>query len=179
MVEITYFVHGTTVDNLNKKATGWLPGELSQKGIEQAKNLNKIIKDQYFDVVICSDLKRAIDSAKIDFEGRDIKIIQDSRIRECNYGDLDGKDNFLVDYSQHIYTPFPNGESLKDVEVRLKNFIEYLKQNFNNKKVALVSHKAPQLAFEVLTKNKTWEDALKTDWRLTGNWQPGWEYIIE
>lgn len=179
MVEITYFVHGTTVDNLNKKATGWLPGELSQKGIEQAKNLNKIIKDQYFDVVICSDLKRAIDSAKIDFEGRDIKIIQDSRIRECNYGDLDGKDNFLVDYSQHIYTPFPNGESLKDVEVRLKNFIEYLKQNFNNKKIALVSHKAPQLAFEVLTKNKTWEDALKTDWRLTGNWQPGWEYIIE
>ena len=92
MVEITYFVHGTTVDNLNKKATGWLPGELSQKGIEQAKNLNKIIKDQYFDVVICSDLKRAVDSAKIDFEGRDIKIIQDSRIRECNYGDLDGKD---------------------------------------------------------------------------------------
>lgn len=179
MVEITYFVHGTTVDNLNKKATGWLPGELSQKGIEQAKNLNKIIKDQYFDVVICSDLKRAIDSAKIDFEGRDIKIIQDSRIRECNYGDLDGKDNFLVDYSQHIYTPFPNGESLKDVEVRLKNFIEYLKQNFNNKKIALVSHKAPQLAFEVLTKNKTWEDALKTDWRLTGNWQPGWEYIIK
>ena len=179
MVEITYFVHGTTIDNLNKKATGWLPGELSQKGIEQAKNLNKIIKDKHFDVVICSDLKRAIDSAKIDFEGRDIKIIQDPRIRECNYGDLDGKDNFLVDYSQHIYTPFPNGESLKDVEGRLKNFIEYLKQNFNNKKVALVSHKAPQLAFEVLTKNKTWEDALKTDWRLTGNWQPGWEYIIK
>lgn len=179
MVKITYFVHGTTVDNLNKKATGWLPGELSQKGIEQAKNLNKIIKDKYFDVVICSDLKRAIDSAKIDFEGRDIKIIQDPRIRECNYGDLDGKDNFLVDYSQHIYNPFPNGESLKDVEVRLKNFIEYLKQNFNNKKVALVSHKAPQFAFEVLTKNKTWEDALKTDWRLTGNWQPGWEYIIK
>ncbi len=179
MVEITYFVHGTTVDNLNKKATGWLPGELSQKGIEQAKNLNKIIKDQYFDVVICSDLKRAVDSAKIDFEGRDIKIIQDSRIRECNYGDLDGKDNFLVDYSQHIDMPFPNGESLKDVEVRIKSFVEYLKQNFNNKKVALVSHKAPQLAFEVLTKNKTWEDALKTDWRLTGNWQPGWKYIIE
>ena len=35
-VKITYFVHGTTTDNLEHKATGWLPGELSQKGIEQS-----------------------------------------------------------------------------------------------------------------------------------------------
>ena len=35
-VKITYFVHGTTVDNLEHKATGWLPGELSQKGINQS-----------------------------------------------------------------------------------------------------------------------------------------------
>lgn len=34
--KITYFVHGTTTDNEQDLATGWLPGELSGKGIEQA-----------------------------------------------------------------------------------------------------------------------------------------------
>ena len=31
---------------------------------------------------------------------------------------------------------------------------------------------------EIITKNITWEDAIKNDWRKTGAWQPGWEYII-
>ena len=31
-VKITYFVHRTTTVNLEHKSTGWLPGELSQKG---------------------------------------------------------------------------------------------------------------------------------------------------
>lgn len=179
MIEITYFVHGTTLDNLEKKATGWLPGELSEKGIQQAINLSKVIKDKYFDVVICSDLKRAVESAKLDFYNRDIEIIRDMRLRECNYGELDGKDSSLVVYADHIEKPFKNGESMLDVEERIKSFIEYLKLNYNNKKVAIVAHKAPQLAFEVLTKNKTWQEAISTDWRLTGDWQPGWTYIIE
>ena len=62
-VKITYFVHGTTYDNLEHRATGWLPGELSPKGIEQAKALKEKIDIEKFDIVFCSDLQRAIDSA--------------------------------------------------------------------------------------------------------------------
>ena len=57
MLKITYFVHGTTTDNEQDLATGWAPGELSELGIQQAKNLGKEIKDRKFDVVFCSDLK--------------------------------------------------------------------------------------------------------------------------
>jgi len=32
--KITYFVHGTTTDNEQDLATGWLPGELSGCGIK-------------------------------------------------------------------------------------------------------------------------------------------------
>jgi len=179
MVEIKYFVHGTTTDNLEKKATGWFPGELSQKGIEQAKALSEIIKDEYFDIVISSDLKRAIDSAHIDFSGRDIEILNDARLREGNYGDYNGKDSKLVDYNTHISEAFPNGESLLDVEKRMRSFVSYLKENYDNKKVAIVAHRAPQLALEVILNNMSWEDALKNDWRNTKAWQPGWIYIIK
>lgn len=179
MIEITYFVHGTTTDNLEKKATGWLPGELSEKGINQAIALSQTIKDQYFDIVFCSDLKRAVQSAKLDFFNRDIDIIRDERLRECNYGDLDGKDSSLVIYSEHIDNAFPNGESLFDVENRMRSFVKFLKENYNNKKIAIVSHKAPQLALDVITKGFSWEEAIANDWRTTHNWQPGWKYVIK
>ena len=45
-------------------------------------------------------------------------------------------------------------------------------------RLCIVAHRAPQLAIEVLTKNISFEEAIKNDWRNTGDWQPGWEYDI-
>ncbi len=177
-VKIIYFVHGTTTDNEQHKSTGQNPGILSELGINQSKELRNKINIDEIDLVICSDLQRAIDSANLTFENSK-KIIQDERIRECNYGDLNGKDSALVLDEEHIEIPFPNGESMKDVEKRLRDFCQYLLDNYNNKTIALVAHKAPQLALEVITKNITWEEAIDKDWRKTKSWQPGWEYIIE
>ena len=61
----------------------------------------------------------------------------------------------------------------------MADFLEYLKQNYNGKHIAIVAHQAPQLALDVLLKNKTWEQAIKEDWRHSKAWQPGWEYIVE
>lgn len=177
-VFITYFVHGTTLDNLEHKSTGWLDGELSPKGIEQSIILKKQTNINDFDVVFCSDLKRAVDSANYTFKG--IKeIIIDQRLRECNYGDYNGQDSKLANYGTHITEHFPNGECLLDVEARIKDFSQYLLANYDGKKVAIVAHKAPQFAFEVLTLNKTWEQVIDEDWRKTKAWKPGWEYIIK
>ncbi len=176
-VKIVYFVHGTTTDNLEHKSTGWIPGELSEKGIQQSIDLKNQINITDIDLVISSDLKRAIDSA--DYIFKDIKeILHDERIRECNYGDLNGLDTSLVKYEEHIDIQFPNGESLKDVEIRVRDFCNYLLENYDSKTVALVAHKAPQLALEVITKNVTWEEAIAKDWRKTKSWQPGWIYEI-
>ena len=61
----------------------------------------------------------------------------------------------------------------------MREFVSFLKENYSNKTVGIVAHRAPQLALEVITKGITWEEANENDWRKTGNWQPGWEYIIE
>lgn len=176
-VKIIYFVHGTTTDNEEHKSTGQNQGVLSNLGIAQSKELRNKINLDEIDLVICSDLKRAIDSANLTFENSK-EIIQDARIRECNYGDLNGKDSTLVIDEEHIDIPFPNGESMKDVEKRLRDFCKYLLDNYDGKTIALVAHKAPQLALEVITKNITWEEAIKNDWRKTKSWRPGWEYMI-
>ena len=138
-----------------------------------------LFKDFYIKLMSnYGDLQRAIDSANLTFENSK-KIVQDARIRECNYGDLNGQDSSLVLDEEHIEIPFPNGESMKDVERRIRDFCKYLLDNYDNKTIALVAHKSPQLALDVITKNITWEQAIEQDWRKTKKWQPGWEYIIE
>jgi alpha-ribazole phosphatase/probable phosphoglycerate mutase len=177
-VKITYFVHGTTTDNEQGLCTGQAPGELSGLGERQSIELKEMIKYKKFDIVFCSDLRRAVDSADLTF-GDSVKIIQDKRLREIDYGDLTQAKEQDVDYLEHIDKKFPNGESLKDVEDRIKSFLEFLKENYDNKHVAIVAHKASQLAIEVLINKKTWEQAINQDWRKTKAWKPGWEYILE
>ena len=175
-IQIIYFVHGTTYDNAMGKCSGWKQVELTDIGKERAIRLGEIRKDTHFDVIFTSDLVRAIESANLAFPN--VKKLQDRRLRECNYGDFDGKDKSLVVYEEHIEKPFPNGESLKDVENRIKDFIHFLKENYEGKTIGIVAHRAPQLALEVLTRGISWEEANKNDWRKTNSWQPGWNYTI-
>lgn len=174
-MKIIYYVHGTTFDNASKCASGWKDVKLNDLGKEQAINLGKNTPYK-FDILFTSDLTRAKESAKLAFPS--FEGISDSRLRECNYGDFDGKDKSLVKYNEHITEPFPNGESLKDVEKRVREFIDYLESNYKDKVIGIIAHRAPQLALEVITKNITWEEAIEQDWRKTGDWQPGWEYDL-
>lgn len=177
-VSIIYFVHGTTTDNEKNISTGRAPGELSELGIQQAKELGDQVDLSRYDVLFCSDLKRAVDSAILWFEGK-IDIIQDERLRESHYGDLTQASEKEVSYMDHIEKRFPNGESMKDVEARIVDFLEFLKQAYDGKQIALLAHKAPQLALEVIIHGKSREQAINEDWRKTKSWQPGWEYKVE
>ncbi len=179
-VKITYFVHGTTTDNEQGVSSGWSDALLSEEGIGLTKKAKDQMKPLKYDAVFCSDLTRAFESAKILF-GENTEIIKDARLRECNYGDLNGESSAVVEPMQEtkIHTPFPNGESYKDVENRLGSFIEMLRSDYNGKRVAIVAHKGPQLALDVVLVGKTWEQAFAEDWRKVGKWQAGWEYEIK
>jgi alpha-ribazole phosphatase/probable phosphoglycerate mutase len=179
-VKITYFVHSTTLDNERNIATGWAPGRLSSLGAKQSRELKLFISHIKFNDIYCSDLKRAVDTAEIVFKD-EYDIIKDKRLRECNYGDFTRKkiEKFKNRIEDFIHKPFPNGESYKDVEKRIKNFIDFMKEKHEGEHIAIISHQAPQLALEVIIKNKTWKQAIKKDWRKTDAWKPGWEYIIK
>lgn len=179
-VRITYFVHGTTTDNEKDLSSGWNDAPLSALGIQQSKDLAGRTKGMHFDAVFTSDLSRAINSAKLMWTDK-FPVITDRRLRECNYGDLNGKPSDDVEPLQEksTVTPMPNGESYEMVKQRVKEFLDFLKTNYEGKHVAIVAHKAPQLALDVLIKGLSWEEAFKHDWRKTKSWQPGWEYILE
>jgi len=178
-VKITHFVHGTTTDNEQGISSGWFDVDLSDLGVQQSIELWNKVRDKHFDVVFCSDLKRAVHSAELTFKNK-VKIIQDKRLRECNYGKYNAQPSEIVEplQEQHTIKRFPEGESYEDVKNRISDFLDFLKKNYNGNLVAIVAHKAPQLALDVLLKNKTWEQAFADDWRKKKAWQPGWDYIL-
>lgn len=177
IMKFVYFVHATTVDNEAHLATGWNDCLLSEKGRQQALEL-RVQATKRFDVVFSSDLSRARETAALAFAP--LPLEADSRLREINYGELNGHpaDAVKQDLTRYVLKPFPGGESYSDVAERVREFLRELKKNYGEKSVALVAHQAPQLALDVLLNGKTWEQAFRDDWRNTRSWRPGWVFEI-
>jgi len=178
-MKITYFVHGATRDNESKKASGHFDVNISDLGIQQINELTKAIKWKHFDVVFCSDLTRAVQTAQTSFDR--FQIIPDKRLRECHYWDFTLKSNKEIEFVEKevINKPFTHGESFQDVEMRMRSFLEEIYEEYQDKHIAIVAHKAPQLALEVIAKWKTREQAMDEDRRKRKARQPGREFELD
>ena len=122
MLEITYFVHGTTTDNELGIASGHSDVGLSELGFRQSNELREKLKGKQFDLVVSSDLLRARQTAKIVFPNQTIEF--DSRLKECDYGSLTGSKASQFDLNEYVEKPFPKGESYLNVEERVKSLLE-------------------------------------------------------
>lgn len=177
MITIIFEAHGTTYDNEEKRASGWDDVELSDLGKRQAKELGERYKSVEIDIVFCSDLRRAHQTAEIAFVGRNAPIIQDSRLRECDYGDWTGRSSDEVEKEKgsRIAEPFPNGESYEQTAERMKSFLQDLLKNYDGKKVMIVGHRATQYGLEYWIKGVPLQDVVTVPWQ----WQPGWTYVFK
>lgn len=173
-MKIYFTSHSTSYDNEAKLASGWKDDELSELGIKQSKELKEILRNIKFDLICCSDLKRAVDTVKIAF-GDTIQVIIDPRLRELNYGDFNGEQSEIVNSmkSNAIKTPFPNGESYEQAMVRIHEFYKELMEKYSDKTILVVGHRATQYGLDTMT-GKTLEECLFIPFK----WQPYWEYIL-
>src|SRR5262245_47918044 len=112
-IEIVFETHALTEDNERGIATGWLPGQLSTRGRENAAQMGQRRRDDGISAVFTSDLRRAAQTAEIAFGATDIPILCDWRLRECDFGQRNGTPtaDILDDREQHIDKPYPGGES--------------------------------------------------------------------
>jgi broad specificity phosphatase PhoE len=176
MVTITFEAHSTTIDNEKDISSGHNDVELSKLGEQQSKELGERHKNEYFDAIFCSDLQRSYKTAEIAFSDRNFKIIKDNRLRECDYGDLTQQPSEKVKAAkiQYINESFPNGESYLQASERMKDFLNDLLKDYDNKKVMIIGHRATQYGLEYWIKNIPLEQAVTAPWK----WQPGWIYEL-
>ncbi len=176
MIHIIFEAHGTTFDNEAHLSSGHNDIALSPLGIQQSGEMGMRYKDDYFDAIFCSDLQRAYKSAEIAF-GDKFSIIQDARLRECDYGDMTQASSEIVDKEKpgRLTISFPNGESYADTTIRMKSFLEDLLKNYDGKKVMIIGHRATQYGLDHLIDGKPMLELVSTKFK----WQPGWEYKFE
>ncbi len=176
MIDLVYETHSRTTDNEEGFATGWLPGRLSETGRGFARQLGDRRRDDGFAAIFTSDLARAVETAEIAFGGSGLDVREDKRLRECNYGDLNGRPVAEIDAEKlhRIDEPFPGGESYRQVVVRVKSFLDDLSPHFDEARVLLISHAAPRWALEHLLHGVPLEDLVAAPFE----WQEGWSYRL-
>src|SRR5690606_11251430 len=127
-VEIVYETHSISEHNEAGIASGWLPGELSERGLALAVELGERRRDDGLDAVFSSDLRRAVQTALVALGDLGIPFIQDRRLRECHYGEFDGMPVSLLEARRvrHIAEPWPGGQSYRDVVRQMSDFLAEL-----------------------------------------------------
>ena len=175
MTTIIFEAHSTSLDNEAGLASGQNDVELSELGVRQSKELGERYANQTFDAIFCSDLRRSYETARLAFGGR-YPIIQDARLRECDYGDMTQVSTKIVnpEKANRITVPFPGGESFEQCCARMKSFLDDLARDYDGKTVMIIGHRATQYGLEHVVNNVPIYEAVTAPWQ----WQPGWRYEI-
>ncbi len=143
-MEILLTRHGQTEWNLLKKVQGKADIELNKTGIQQAKTTRDYLKYERIDLILCSPLKRAIQTAEIINQGRNIRIVIDERVSERDFGEFEGMPNTDFDfnafwsYEQNL--KYDKAENIKDFFRRVYNFLDNIKNEYAGKNILIVAH---------------------------------------
>ena len=134
--------HGQVPSNVKKLVGCYSDEELTEKGVEQAINMNNKLQDVNFDIVYCSPVLRAIQTAKIIVPRNE--LIYDSRIGERFFGDMLGRPRSEIDRS--MWDSLDYDKTVDGVETfgsgikRTREFINEISLKHFDKTILVVTH---------------------------------------
>jgi len=135
--------HGRTAINVGNKLQGRIDHPLDEVGQQQAAEIGLVLKG--IDRVISSPLIRAKQTANA--FGLPVEV--DPRFIELDYGDFDGmlqKDVPALTWKEwrrdNHFRP-PNGETLIELDLRVREALSELIDEARNKNLVIVSHVSP------------------------------------
>ncbi len=144
--------HGETEYNKAHIIQGHVDSPLTERGISQAKTAAEELTQSDIDVIICSDLGRAVETAEIIGKKINTPIaMKTPLIRERHWGSMEGVQAEKVrgEYPQYVMEDgllilehdFPTAEPLMNFYDRIVTGIGKLMEEFMDKKVLMVGHK--------------------------------------
>ncbi|MBU1088359.1 histidine phosphatase family protein [Patescibacteria group bacterium] len=154
MSTIYLFRHGQTYHNKKRKISGITETKRTPLGIKQSQNLAILLKNKKIHFAYQSPLLRSKNTLKsvLKYHPECKKIITDNRIAERSYGQIEnmfyrqvikkyGKRNYKL-WRYSYFTPPPGGQSFADIEPGILDFINQLKEKYQNKKqgIAISAH---------------------------------------
>lgn len=143
-MEVLLTRHGQTEWNVLGKVQGRADIELNEKGIRQAEETGKVLKKEKIDLIICSPLKRAKQTAEIICKDRNIPIIYDEDVIERDFGEFEGINKKEFDFegywSYKQNNKYEKAENIKDFFDRVYSFLDKIKEEYKVKRILIVAH---------------------------------------
>ncbi len=150
--------HGETLDNVNKIMQGQTQGELTEAGIEQARQLAQRLASWQVDAFVSSDLKRSIDTCRLLAEPHGMDVVQTPLLRERDWGSFTGL--YIPDIP--LDDPWPDDiESLPDLKARASRFLDFVRENYQGKTVVAVGHGIINKAIQAVFYGKQMRDVAR------------------
>lgn len=137
-IELLLTRHGETFENQKHILQGQLPGTLSPLGKEQAVALAEQLQEEPLDVIVCSDLTRSYDTAKVVADRHGKQPQPTPLLREMDWGIYTGETLEDVDW-KHLP---PSVESVEELYHRAEEFVNYLRVKYAGKRILAVGHGA-------------------------------------
>ncbi|MDD5751359.1 MAG: GNAT family N-acetyltransferase, partial [Candidatus Peribacteraceae bacterium] len=173
-VALTLVRHGQVDLNREDKVNGGnIDSVLNETGRAQVLALARKLKKRKFDVIVSSDLKRAMESAEI--LSRELKVPHVAKwkeLRERDTGEWTGKpvkdfvtvlpDGTTASPALFPGTP-PKGESLHTFLQRLTTALAKIRNEFAGKSVLVVCHSGPVRGMQALVENLSYAEAAAID----------------
>lgn len=156
--------HGQTDFNLERKLQGITDNKLNETGKEQALTTKEKLKDEKIDLIICSPLIRARETADIINEGRNLEIIYDDRLKERDFGEYEGEyiSNYNVDefWSYKENKEYEKAENIRVFLKRVNEFLIDIESTYKDKNILLVAHAGISVAIKCYYKGIPEDDKL-------------------
>jgi len=136
--------HGQTNWNVQKKVMGRCDEPLNEKGLEQAEETRNELLDKSIDLIICSPLKRAKQTAEVINRNRNIPVIYDDRIIERDFGEFEGLET--KDFDFHGYwnyyknDKYERAENIQEFFKRVYGFLDDIIEKYPDKNILVVAH---------------------------------------
>ena len=128
--------HGETVDNARQIMQGQTQGELNEQGRRQAREVADRLKDEPVDVVLSSDLRRAVQTAEIIARPHLHAVSTTPLLRERDWGSFTGR--FIPNLKGIVWPD--DIESEESLLQRARSFLIYIAATYPGKRVVAVGH---------------------------------------
>jgi broad specificity phosphatase PhoE len=173
MIDVVFETHSLSEDNEAGLASGWNHSRLSEKGRELARLLGERRRNESFSAVFCSDLRRAVETAEIAFGATAKPILHDWRLRECDFGEMNGTAH--RERAPFLDRPYPRGETWREAIERVGRALDDLSLRWDGGSILIIGHVATRWALEHYTHGVALEELVTIDFE----WRQGWKYRLE
>ncbi len=150
MVKLILVRHGKTLCNEKGALSGLTDSVLSEVGKLQGEKIANYLRDEEIDKIYTTPFTRTRETIKRLSEIKNIKIEETNKLNEINFGDFEGLSFKEIDekYPEEVEKmikegfeyKYPNGESLVDTFVRVKEEIDRIVRENDNSTILICSH---------------------------------------